>query len=297
MRSELGRLLGRQNGVIHRTDASTPWLLPNAVRAGKVVRLFPDVYVDATRKREPGVRRHAALRYIGARGALSHTTALAIWRIGWDEPGHDPVHATVSQQVNLTGAKGLVLHRHRESGPRCRRGGYTVVPLDEALVYSWPLLPASQRAGIVINAVTHGHVTIAELRQRLTLAPKLIGAAELKRLLDLLAAGCHSPLELWGALHVFTGPGMPSLKRQYRVRTGGRTYYLDVYAEAERVAFELDGAAFHTGKVQRERDLRRDAALAAIGIMVVRFTYDRLMHEPDTVRREVLAILAARRRS
>jgi hypothetical protein len=39
----------------------------------------------------------------------------------------------------------------------------------------------------------------------------------------------------------------------------------------------------------------RDAALAAVGILVVRFTYQRLTREPDAVRREVLAILAARR--
>ncbi|HEX6685220.1 MAG TPA: hypothetical protein VF062_20685, partial [Candidatus Limnocylindrales bacterium] len=181
MRSEVARLLARQNGVARPGDSSKPWLLDNALRAGKVVRLFPGVYVDATRCHETGVRRRAALRYTNDRGALSHTTALAIWRIGWDEPDHTPIHVTVPPAVHLQGAKGLVLHRHRESGPRCRRGGYPVVPLDEAIVHSFPLLPASQRAGIVINAVTKGHVTIAELRQRLTLAPKLTGAAELKR--------------------------------------------------------------------------------------------------------------------
>lgn len=115
-------------------------------------------------------------------------------------------------------------------------------------------------------------------------------------MLRLVAHGCHRPLELWGALHVFAGPEMPELKRQYPVRVGGRSYYLDVYAPQERVDFELDGAAFHTGPVQRERDLRRDAAMASIGILVVRFSYSRLMSEPGEVRREVLTILAGRRR-
>jgi very-short-patch-repair endonuclease len=40
--------------------------------------------------------------------------------------------------------------------------------------------------------------------------------------------------------------------------------------------------------------VRRDATLAALGIVVVRYSYQRLMTEPEQVRREVLAILAAR---
>jgi len=80
------------------------------------------------------------------------------------------------------------------------------------------------------------------------------------------------------------------------VRVAGRTYYLDVYAERERVAFELDGATAHGSPGQREADLRRDAALATMGILVVRFTHRRLVSETAAVRAEVIAILAARRR-
>ncbi|HZM80440.1 MAG TPA: DUF559 domain-containing protein [Candidatus Limnocylindrales bacterium] len=291
MRSELARLLARQYGVARHEDVSKPWILPNAARAGKMVQLFPGVYVEKQRRHEEHVRRVAALRYVNGRGALSHTTALAVWRIGWDEPPRAPIHATVPPPVRLPGAKGLVLHRHRGFGETLRRGGLTVVPLDEALVHSWPLLPDSQRAGVVISLITGHDLTAAAVTRRLAETPKLAGAAELRRVLRLLAAGCHSPLELWGALNVFTGPGMPPLLRQYPVAG----YRLDLYAERERVAFELDGAKFHSGKVERERDLRRDATLAALGIQVVRFTYDRLMSEPDEVRRQVLAILAARR--
>ncbi|MEU4473288.1 DUF559 domain-containing protein [Micromonospora sp. NPDC023888] len=47
---------------------------------------------------------------------------------------------------------------------------------------------------------------------------------------------------------------------------------------------------------EREIDLRRDALLATIGILVVRFTHRRLTADPAQVRRETLAILAARSR-
>ncbi|MGN9917365.1 DUF559 domain-containing protein [Micromonospora palomenae] len=127
--------------------------------------------------------------------------------------------------------------------------------------------------------------------------PRLPARAELRALLAKLDAGCRSPLEIWGHDHVFTGPGMPPFQRQTRIVVGRRTMYLDVWAERERVDFELDGAATHGDRRQRETDLRRDALLATAGILVVRFAHRRLVHETDAVRREVLTILASRRLS
>lgn len=59
---------------------------------------------------------------------------------------------------------------------------------------------------------------------------------------------------------------------------------------------ELDGSRYHFETGRRERDMRRDAALVALGWLVVRFSHQRLHEEPDAVRREVLATLAVRRR-
>ncbi|WP_326553471.1 hypothetical protein [Micromonospora sp. NBC_01813] len=76
-------------------------------------------------------------------------------------------------------------------------------------------------------------------------SPKMLGRAQLRDLLGKLAAGCRSPLEICGHYHVFTSGGMPPLRRQVRVSNGQRTCHLDVYAEAQRVALELDGASVH----------------------------------------------------
>jgi very-short-patch-repair endonuclease len=62
------------------------------------------------------------------------------------------------------------------------------------------------------------------------------------------------------------------------------------------LAVELDGAAYHGEPGQRERDIRRDAAVATFGIQTVRFSHPRIFGDPDGVRAEVLAILAVRRR-
>ena len=81
--------------------------------------------------------------------------------------------------------------------------------------------------------------------------------------------------------------------RQRDVRVAGRRYRLDLAFDAERVAVELDGAT-HAGPDGRERDTRRDAALAAAGWLTVRFTHRRLTTDADGCRRELLAVLATR---
>ena len=78
------------------------------------------------------------------------------------------------------------------------------------------------------------------------------------------------------------------------VRLPSGLIYLDRLYEEEMVNIELDGAAYHGEPGQRERDLRRDAALAALGFLVVRFSHPRLFGDPDGMRREVRQILARR---
>lgn len=246
--------------------------------------LFPGVYADAAHLGDTAVRRAAAVRYLAGRGALSHTTTLDVWRVGWYEPAHAPIHVSVPPHVHLRGAEGLVIHRTRAFTAAQRRGGFPVTSPARTIVDSWPLLPAADRIGIVAS----GHADADHLLRCLAATPKLAGAAELRRVLTLVKAGCHSALELYGAMEVFDG--IPGLKRQ--VRLGG--FVLDVYAERQRLAFELDGAAFHGDRVQRERDLRRDAILATHGIQVVRFSYARLTTETAHVRREIQAIMASR---
>jgi very-short-patch-repair endonuclease len=175
------------------------------------------------------------------------------------------------------------------------RSGLPVTRLERTIVDAWPLLPPSQRPAPLIRAVNERLTTPDRVADALADAPRLVDRAALRTLLDRLASGCRSALEIWGHDHVFTGAGMPPFRRQVRVRVRDRTCYLDVYAEAERVDFELDGAASHGSPRQREADLRRDALLATVGILVVRFSHHRLLYETDAVRREVLEILVRRR--
>ncbi|MEV4490675.1 hypothetical protein AB0K04_11235 [Micromonospora coxensis] len=97
----------------------------------------------------------------------------------------------------------------------------------------------------MIRAVDDRLTTPGRLNAALAAAPRLADRARLRTLLARLEAGCRSPPEVWGHDRDLTGPGMPVFRRQVRVVVGRRVMYLGVYAERERVDFELDGATTH----------------------------------------------------
>lgn len=303
----LTRRLARQVVSTETLDA--------AVRARHLCRVLPQVYVDAdlldTSKAlasedatdllgclDPELRRRAVIMYADGRGALSHTSALDVWGLR-RQPGTEPLHLSVPETSGVRGRAGLVVHQRRgfvvDPPQVLLRSQLPVTRIELALVEAWPLLPSADRPAPLIRAVNDRATTPDRVGTALRAAPKLIGRAELRRLVDLLAAGCRSALEIWGHDHVFTDPYLPPLRRQVRVQVARHTMYLDVYAERERVNFELDGAASHGDPRQREIDLRRDATLATLGIQVVRFAHRRLVHETTDVRREIRAILTSRR--
>lgn len=313
--ARLQSLLDRRGGLVTRRDVlslAPSWTLQGACRAGRLVRVLPEVYVDAALIRHtrpdlpilartaPELARRAALAYAGGRGALSRLTALEVWGLR-RRPPSEPVHLDVSIGSGLRGRPHLLV-RHRpgfavEPPHVVLRSGHPVTRLDRTLVDSWPLLPTVDRPGMLIRAVNDRLTTPQRLVAALAEVPRLTDRTAVRGLLDRLAAGCRSPLEVWGHDHVFTGAGMPTLIRQARVRVGPRTIYLDMFAEAERVNIELDGATSHGDAAEREIDLRRDSVLATVGILVVRFSHRRLTADPVGVRQETLAILANRRPS
>ncbi len=76
-----------------------------------------------------------------------------------------------------------------------------------------------------------------------------------------------------------------------KVKTKRRTYTVDCLWRAEGVAVELDGRAAHARTDAFERDRERDAALSAMGLRPVRFTWQRVKTEGHEVIADLLAML------
>jgi very-short-patch-repair endonuclease len=75
----------------------------------------------------------------------------------------------------------------------------------------------------------------------------------------------------------------------------GERFFLDAAYDEVLLAVEMDGAAWHGSRRQREADIRRDALLATIGWQTLRFGYARMRADPAGCRGDLLAVHASRR--
>jgi very-short-patch-repair endonuclease len=263
--------------------------------SGRLIRLQPGVYALPGLDRQWRTRVEAAVRAGG--GVVSHRSALALWEL---TPPGGPVHLTVGHTRSGRGTPGVVLHRTRALESSIRRvDGLPVSCPERAVVDAWGSPAGLSRAevrGAAIDAVRRRLCGPRELFTEVERRPCLPGRRELVELVRLLAEGCRSELEIWGCLAVLRGPGMPAFTMQRRVEVAGEAFVLDAAYEEAQSAVEMDGAAWHGTRAQRERDIRRDALVATAGWQTLRFGFRRMTTEPERCRAEIRAVHASRRR-
>ena len=258
-------------------------------------RVLPHVYCRAGTPVTDDLLLRAALLHAGPVAALSHTTALAVWGL---IPLQRPLHMTVDQSVRRVGARDVVVHRRLRFRPEAPqvviRRGLPITALPRTLVDSWPLLPLAERRPLLLDTARRGLVVPRDLRDALTERPNVGGHRALAQTIDLIEDGCQSELEAHGVLNVFRHRSLPKSVGQYRLALPEGNVKLDRAWPEVKIAVELDGVRHHTSPEDRRRDLARDRALAALGWVVLRFTYADVLRDPDDVRRRVLEVYAAR---
>lgn len=259
-------------------------------------RVLPHVYCPAGLRVDDALLLRAALLHVGPGAALSHTTALSLWGL---VPLTRPIHVTIDQSKRRAGTQGLIVHRrHRfhAEPPQCvRRRDLLVTDAARSMIDSWPLLPPAERRPLLLDVIRRGKATAEMLREALAERPNVGGHRALAQAIELANDGCQSELEALGVLHVFRHRSLPASVGQYRVElTGGQAVRLDRAWPEVKLAVELDGARHHTSPEDRQRDLGRDIALAALGWVVLRFTYADVRRDPDGVRRRIVEVYLAR---
>ena len=298
MAHDLRALLGpdgvaRTDALAGRVDRHT---ISAWVAGGRVLRPYPGVIAlpDAL----DHWRSRALAAVLATGGVLSHGSALTLWRLA---PREGAIHVSVPAARRALRRPGLVVHRV-DATTADRLGGLPVTLLPRSLVDAWSWAHSGRGSarlreaarGAVIGSVRDRRVRVADLELQLARHPALAGRRALAELVGLVAQGCQSELEIWGVRRVLSGPGMPAFQQQHPVHLPFGTVHLDAAVPDLKVAIELDGAAFHGSPEARERDIRRDAALAARGWVVLRFSYRRLMREPEACRHEILAVCRQR---
>jgi hypothetical protein len=138
-------------------------------------------------------------------GALSHASALAVWRV---LPKRGPIQVSVPVGRRAIRAPGLTVHRGRPWTVD-RLGPFPVTPLPRSLVDTWGSAHRSGAAGrdreraraTVIDTIRDRRLKTRELRVELDVRPALPGRRALGVLLGLIDEGCQSELEIWGVRH------------------------------------------------------------------------------------------------
>ncbi|MGY1809681.1 DUF559 domain-containing protein [Blastococcus sp. SYSU D00669] len=258
-------------------------------------RVFPHVYRLQNAPTDDHTLLRAAHLHAGPVAALSHTTALAVWELRALER---PLHLTVDQGLKRAGAPDLVVHRRLRFDPdsaQCvERRGLRITALPRTIIDSWPLLPVHERRPLALDVARRRLVTADQLRDALAERPNVAGRRLLRQTIELIVDGCQSELEAHGVLNVFRHRSLPRSVGQHQVQLPDRRVRLDRAWPEAKLAVELDGAQHHTSPEDRRRDLARDRELAALGWVVLRFTYADVLRDPDGVRAKVLEVYRAR---
>lgn len=260
---------------------------------GELVRVLPDLYARAEHAESTYVRARAASQWAPAGSAVTGRAALDAW----------------GMPLGADGPIGVVVPRgrHRSIAPWLRVISQTLPiecgEVDQGLIVANPelaLIHAVQwespeaRSSLVYRACASGGVSPERALDVVTRLPRVWGRGRLVELLVHAAEGIESFLEERGATTVLTGAEFADVLRQHRVRVAGQRFRLDAYHHPTRTAFEFDGDGSHASPEAQRSDRIRDALVATLGILTVRFSYADVMSRPQWCRSVALQVLRAR---
>jgi hypothetical protein len=283
--NRLAELATRQWGVVSRAQLTELGVAHETVdywvRANRLHVVHRGVYALGHRALRAEGRRLAAVLACGPRAVLSHRSAAAHWGL----------LATAQSRIDVTAARsrdggpGIRLHRSRSVDARdtTTHEGIPITTiartlldlaatvrkerLERALAQAERLQLYDHRAITDVIARSNGHRGTGALARGTAREPKLTRSElEVMFLALVRKAGLPDP----HANSCLDAPDHPGLVP-------------DFYWPAHRLVVETDGWETHGTKAAFKSDRRKDAALTAAGYRVMRFTYDDVVYEPETV--------------
>jgi very-short-patch-repair endonuclease len=284
-----------QNGRVSRRQLLAAGISDGAIRR-RIKRswLFP---------RHPGVyavghlapvafgRETDALLSFRDGAVLSHHTAASLWGLRMAEVSDaDPVDVLVPAAWTSR-RDGVRLHRSRSLDDRdtCLRYG---LPLTSPARLLLDLAPevSDRRLELALDQLIVARlVRLADIGELLGRVQRHPGRGKLA----LLAKHQHGPMLTRSEaeermLALLRAAQLPEPLVNARLLG----YEVDFYWRAERFVLEVDGFRFHSTRRAFEHDRRKDAALRAAGIDVMRGTWRQLEQEPYAVVARVAQALA-----
>jgi hypothetical protein len=296
-------LLRRQDGVVSRRQVlacgGDDDLVERRIRRREWGRVHPGVYVDHTGPLTWDQRAWAAVLLCWP-AALSHDSALRAHRPdARRDPGtgaaDGPIHVAIDVRRRQAEREGIRLHRVTGLDGRVQRNRTPPrVRFEEAVLQVASDASDEATAVAVIADACQSHRTTPErLVSALRGRPRLPRRRFLMALLEDVATGAYSVLEHRYLARVERPHGLPTGRRQRRVRHGRAPAYRDVDYRGFGVVVELDGRLGHEQQADRWDDLDRDIDSVVAGDVTVRVGWRQVL-SPCRLAAVVGRLLAAR---
>lgn len=290
---ELREVLARQDGVVSRRQALEAGLasyeIEGLVRRERWARHAKAVYVDHSGPLTGPQRAWVAVlccwpAALHLASALTPPSTTGPVLVAVDRDRRRPVTPPWVVVRRLTRLEGSAHWNTSPPRVRCE---------DAVLHLAADAHDDLAAVGVLATACGDRRTTPARLLTALDRWPRLGRRPWLASVLTDLAQGTTSVLEHGYLTRVERAHGLPRARWQVRVESGGRRRYRDATYDGGAVV-ELDGAAHHGTRAQRDDDLQRDLELAADGGATARLGYGQVYG--DTCRTTVLVVRFLRSR-
>ncbi|NHC13695.1 hypothetical protein [Motilibacter deserti] len=236
----------------------------------------------------------AAVLACGRGATASHGSAAWLWGLLDAPPAQPtiviPADRRIAPPAGVHVRRSKLLHgsTHPSAAPRRTRLEHTVLDLaatartlDDALA-------------LVAQAVQRRLTTPERLRDAASRHGRFHRRRDVLGVLDDVAAGAHTLLELRYLRDVERRHGLPTGRRQAREVVSVATVYRDVDYEDYGVLIELDGRLGHSRPQDIWRDMARDNAVTLGARATLRYGYPDVTGRPCEVAKQVGTLLIAR---
>ncbi|GAA0586649.1 DUF559 domain-containing protein [Kribbella sandramycini] len=255
--------------------------LAGALARGDVVRPARGIYCHPQLADD----RSAAAAHTAV---LSHTSAALAWGLPL-LVAPPKAHLTIPTNRNARPGPPAVLHWADLPAADLRRGRTS---LERTVLDCARILPFGEALAIADAALATGRLTAEEL-QAAALRSRGRGRPNVVRVGSVADRRSESFLEsvLRGVL---LSAGIERFEPQVLVGTPGGRARVDLGDQVGRIALEAEGYEFHGTPAKFADDCRRYDELVSAGWLVLRFTYQHVLGDPDWVVDTVRSAIAQR---
>jgi predicted transcriptional regulator of viral defense system len=285
----------RQHGLVSRRQLAALGIRANGVARrvalGRLHRVHQGVYAVGHVQRTSEARWLAAVISCGSGALLSHLDAAALWRVYRGEGARIHVLTTTRSRQSRP---GIQIHRARRLDPAdvAVKDGIPVTSVARTLVDLTDVLGRDRLLRAIREAE---YLRLLDLDALNAAVERAHGRQRVGVLKEALAA--HVPGQIVREelehrfLELVREADLPMPKTNVKLTARGRRYEIDCLWPEKGIAVELDGRAAHARTMAFESDRRKDAALSAIGLRPLRFTWYRVTREPGEIVAELRATL------